>query len=270
MIAEELYPKIVVFHNALANPLTFLDSIKEGSPFVKNWQKWYDLGTQTFFTEYPEVVTTNFPTDDLWKERWVGISNPVAREAGDVFYACTKIYHDTYRPEMPEWRAPAPFILSHDSKLMNGHLAMQYHTDFQIARTNMPGFKFWITALLYVNDDYEGGEIAFKIFKDAAQMSRNAEFDRLRYKPKAGDMLVIPAHHPYWHGVCKTTTNQKVFLRMFWGYRSLGSPEWLENEKLHEPGAWAAMEEKRAAKEVDSGEVFMGTVEETVNGNEIS
>lgn len=261
MIAEELYPKVMVFHNALTNPSTFHDALKQGSPYVKNWGKWYDLGSQTFFTQYPEVVTAKFPTEEQWADQWKNISNIAAREAGNIFYSCTKQYHDTYQPEMPEWRAPSPFILSHDSKLMNGHLAMQYHTDFQMARTNMPGFKFWITALLYINDDYEGGEIAFKVFKDPTKMSNDAEFDRFKYKPRAGDMLVLPSHHPYWHGVCKTTTNQKLFIRMFWGYKYDGSPEWLANEKLHPPGVWASIDEKRAEEELNSGKFFMGTVE---------
>ncbi len=261
MIAEELYPKIMVFHNTITNLDIFQDALKQGSPYVKNWGKWYDLGSQTFFTEYPEVVTTGFPTEEQWADQWKDISNTAARESGNIFYACSKKYYETYQPEMPEWRAPAPYILSHDSKLINGQLAMQYHTDFIISKTNVPGFKFWITALLYINDDYEGGEISFKIFKDATKMSSDAEFDRFKYKPRAGDMLIIPSHHPYWHGVCKTTSNQKLFIRMFWGYNYAGSPEWLANEKLYTPEVWASMENKRVEEETNSGKVFMGTVE---------
>lgn len=270
MIAEELYPQIMVFHNALDNPEEFEQLLSPGSPHVRTWTNWYDLGKQSFFTVYPEVVTTQFPTKEQWDKGWEGVTNPVARQVGEVFYSCTKHYAETYQVVMPEWRAPIPFILSHESKSNNGQLAMQYHTDFKMAETDMPGFKFWLTALLYVNDDYEGGEIAFKIFKDETKVSRDAEFDRLRYKPRAGDMLVLPAHHPYWHGVRKTLTNRKLFLRMFWGYNSEGTEEWRANERLHGREKWANMEAERASREVNSGQWFMGTVEETDNGHEVS
>lgn len=270
MIAEELYPRIMVFHNALENPQEFEESLQEGSPYVKPWTNWYDLGKQSFFTSYPEVATPKFPTVDEWEGEWINVANPIARLAGQILYACTRQYVERYEVNMPEWRAPVPFILSHDSRSSNGQLAMQYHTDFKMAETDMPGFKFWLTCLLYVNDDYEGGEIAFKIFKDDTSLSRTAECDCFRYKPRAGDMLILPSHHPYWHGVRKTLNNRKLFLRMFWGYNSLGTEEWRANERLYGKDKWASMEEERAKREVNSGQWFMGTVEETDTKYEVS
>lgn len=257
----------MVFHNAIQNPNEFADSVKDGSPYVRPWMDWYHLGRQTHFNYYPDFKSPTFPTLNEWDSHYSAVNNPIARETADVFYKCTKLYIDKHNIEIPNWSHYSPFILTHEARTMDGTLAMQYHTDFKMAETENPGYKFWLTCLLYVNDDYEGGEIAFKIFADENNVSITDPFDHLKYKPKAGDMLILPAHHPYYHGVCKTLTNSKLFLRMFWGYEYDGSAQWKANQELYGADVWANMEKERLAQEFKQSKWMMGAVEEQPKGN---
>jgi hypothetical protein len=265
MNIEELHDKILVFHNAIADPVAFEKALSPGSPDIRQWSNWYHLGEQTHFVYYPDFKDEVFPTKSTWDQHFSAVSSPVAREAAEVFYTCTSEYVRRYSVNIPNWSHYSPFILTHSAKAMDGTLAMQYHTDFKMAETENPGYKFWITCLLYVNDDYEGGEIAFKVFERADNISENDPFIHLKYKPKAGDMLILPAHHPYYHGVCKTLSNRKLFLRMFWGYEYDGSPEWKANELKYGPEVWGEMEKARLAEEFKTSKWMMGAVEEKVN-----
>ena len=261
MIVEELYPRIIVFRDVIEDVEKFSDMLKDGSEFVKPWTDWYALGKETNFKSYPSIKTEKFPSQEEWGATYGALQNIPAKQSLDIFYNCTKIYVEKYNIEMPNWLHPAPYILTHLAKNDDKNLTMNYHTDFVMAKTHNPGFKFWITGLLYVNDNYEGGEISFKIFKNNDEVIDGDDFEYFSYKPKSGDFLVIPSHHPYYHGVKKTTTNSKLFIRMFWGYDYLGSEEWLANEKKYGKEIWEKMENDRVKSE--TGKWFKGAVEET-------
>jgi hypothetical protein len=135
-------------------------------------------------------------------------------------------------------------------------VAMHYHTDFQQEKREEPGFKPYITCTMYLNDDYEGGEIAFKILKD------DKSIDEIVYKPKAGDILVFPSDEPYYHGVGLTTNGQKYFVRSFWDYYFPGSPNWHAGLEKYGTETWAQMELEREKSERQSGRYnLMGSAE---------
>jgi len=64
-----------------------------------------------------------------------------------------------------------------------------------------------ITTLLFLNDDFDGGEIEFSHlrFKDGS---------RVVFKPKAGEMIVFPSHGLFAHEVKKV--NGKRFAMVKW------------------------------------------------------
>lgn len=262
MNREELYPKILVFHDAIKDPKAFEEMLTDGSPHVHPWKDWYHLGRESHFTDYPNFLSNSFPTRAQWDSHYSAVNNPVAAETASIFYETTSQYISKYEIEIPNWSHYGPFLLTHLAKPIDGTLAMQYHTDFKMAETDNPGYKFWITCLLYVNDDYQGGEIAFKVFADENNVSENDPFVHFKYKPRAGDMLILPAHHPYYHGVCKTLSNSKLFIRMFWGFEYEGSPEWKHNEEKYGKEVWAGMEKERLALEFRESKWMMGAVEE--------
>jgi hypothetical protein len=88
---------------------------------------------------------------------------------------------------------------------------MAYHTDYVGYDDAQPDFA--LTCTMYINDNYEGGDVAFKVGKD----------DYV-YKPQAGDVMVFPSGHPDLlseenvcvHGVKKITSGLKYFIRIFY------------------------------------------------------
>jgi hypothetical protein len=58
---------------------------------------------------------------------------------------------------------------------------------FRVHADHGPAYNCTVSAVIYLNDDYEGGEIAFP------------RLDKLVYKPKAGDIAIFPSNYIYEH-----------------------------------------------------------------------
>ena len=256
MEPKELYPKVLVFENGLEKPDEFLDKIMNSEEYVKPWTQWYHLGKETFFTEYSWIKTEKFPTQEEWDKQFANIKNPLAKQIADLFYNYTKQYANKYNVNIQNWSHGTPYLLIHDAKESDKNLAMQYHTDFIMSQKDNPGYKHWLTCLIYLNDDYEGGEVAFKVYKN------DVDYDYFVYKPKAGDVFICPAYSPYYHGVHKTKTNYKAFIRLFWGFDYEGSPEWLDNQSKYGVAEWDKMEKERLDFEFKTSKWMKGSVEE--------
>jgi hypothetical protein len=78
-------------------------------------------------------------------------------------------------------------------------VGIQYYESFNFVKYDGPGTHFkvhadhgptyvcTVSAVIYLNDDYEGGEISFP------------RFNNLVIKPKAGDIVVFPSTYIYEH-----------------------------------------------------------------------
>lgn len=256
MIREEIYPKVIVYHDAMPNCEEFLRISQTSTKYSTEITEWYTLGNQNMIKNYPHLMFEHFPNADEWKQSFEPMDNPLTDMASNAFYASTSDYVESNSISIPNWVHGTPTINSHFAKSKDEFLAMQYHTDFIMSQTNCRGFKHWVTCNIYLNDDYDGGELSFKIFKN------NTEFDFVKYKPRAGDALVFPSHPPYFHGVHKTLKKEKYFIRMFWGYNYEGSPEWLANEQLYGAETWAKMEKQRIDFENKSSMWMKGHLDE--------
>jgi hypothetical protein len=102
---------------------------------------------------------------------------------------------------------------------------LPYHIDTG-AYKGEPGTLNILSATLYLNDDYEGGQISFV----------NEFFDTVvNYKPKAGDVLIFPGDRPFFHAALSTSGTNKYFARHFLTWNSTGSEEYRNNlEKFGE------------------------------------
>lgn len=256
MIREEIYPNVVVYHDAIPQHQEFLEIAKTSTEYATDWTDWYTLGRQSSIIGYPHLKFEHFPTLDEWDSRFINIENPLVNMISNAFYMSTADYVKSNFFEIPNWVHGAPTIHSHFVKTKDQFLAMQYHTDLIMSEIECRGFKHLITCNVYLNDEYEGGELSFKIFKN------DTDFDFFKYKPAAGDALVFPSHSPYFHGVHKTLKTDKYFMRMFWGYDYAGSSVWLENEKKYGAEQWAKIERARADAENKSSMWMRGHVEE--------
>jgi len=88
--------------------------------------------------------------------------------------------------------------------------SMDWHTDFVPQREESED-NFLVTCNIYINDDYTGGEIGFKIGEDI-----------VTYKPKAGEVIVFPSGSPhfpidkkYLHHALIANESNKYFSRNY-------------------------------------------------------
>lgn len=108
----------------------------------------------------------------------------------------------------------------HDPKNNKYNLPMNYHVDNMNANLSDKGTKLAITVTMYLNDDYEGGEISFY---------DSVENKIYNYKPRPGDVTVFPSFEPFYHGVLPMSGNTRYLVRCFLMYEYEGSDEWKEN-----------------------------------------
>lgn len=239
----ELYPRVDVYRNVLADPEAMYQTMKKseldanGQYFLKTWDPWSHFGTYTQSKNEDIDVT-----DASIKE------HPRYIEEKDFVQKVQKAYDDVlmdyvhrHRLDLPDgWRFSGCSYSKYNDQIdsLSNKMTMQYHTDFITSQRDMPGDKFYITCTMYINDDYEGGDIEF--FVDG---------ELVNHKPKAGDILVFPSREPYFHGVKTIYNGNKFFVRNFIMTPFNGTEEWLENQKRHGAYNWMKKEFERCSYE---------------------
>lgn len=219
-----LDPNVIVFHNVLSDPDDYIDYYEENA----DWRGWYGFGRQVdcraiAITGSPAMPTMERIEEEIIEAGEFAQQDKYLREVAEVFLNATEFYIAHTGKTLPNWSIQ-PWGLARyipDENLIgNDELTMNYHTDYVIKDSESPGSKFAITAVIYPNDDYEGGEISFRVIGDSGI---EKEFD---YKPKAGDMVMFPAEHPYYHGVRRLYKAPKYITRLYWSYEYEGSEVW--------------------------------------------
>lgn len=181
------------------------------------------------FSEWVPWATFGEYVDNIYPEK--NFDEPRAQEEGEAIQCVNKIFKETtdyYLNEFnlvydPEWRIMGPSFcryfeevgghFNHLSDNPGEELAMTYHTDYVYQDRYEDSWKFILTCTMYLNDDYEGGDLKFKL---------NDEF--FEYKPKAGDVVVFPSGHPdllsengtMFHAVGAIRKSPKFFIRCFY------------------------------------------------------
>jgi hypothetical protein len=195
------------------------------------------------------AIFKEFPTLEEWrksknyKETAIGKDQYFESQIGDLFYYTTKLYKESNNILLDSWAEDGWNIAKYIPNLKDhSEYAMMYHTDFQREFAYEPGLKFGITAVFYLNDNYTGGEVVFKIVdKDNPSITKKD----YTYKPEEGDILVFPSKHPYYHGVKAVTEGNKYIIRHYWRYDYSGHPLWLKLQEKYGEDVWRDIEEKR-------------------------
>jgi hypothetical protein len=233
----ELYPKVDVYRNVLKDPaqlyevMNASEKTSEGKYFLKTWDPWAHFGTYTQKKDIREVSAEIQSTEMFIKEK------AFVEEVEAAYSKVIADYIERHNIELPEgWRFSGSSYSKYHAGVDNlkSKLTMQYHTDHITSQKDMPGDKFSITCTMYINDDYDGGDIEFYI---------NGQF--INHKPKAGDILVFPSTEPYYHGVKTINSNEKFFVRNFIMTPHNGTEEWLANQRKFGAYKWAKMEQER-------------------------
>jgi hypothetical protein len=233
----ELYPNIDVYRNVLKDVdqmySVMNDSEKnsKGKYFLKTWDPWAHFGTYSQKKDSKEILA-----DTLSHEMFIKEKNFV-EEVEEAYNKVILDYVQRHKINLPDgWRFSGCSYSKYNANIdtLLNNMTMQYHTDHITSQKDMPGDKFFITCTMYINDDYEGGDIEFYVDKKL-----------INHKPQAGDILVFPSTEPYFHGVKTINTNEKFFVRNFIMTPHNGTEEWLENQRKFGAYRWAKMEQER-------------------------
>jgi hypothetical protein len=233
----ELHPKIDVYRDVLANPAELYETMNKsektsnGEYFLKTWDPWAHFGTYTQAKHISEVSLDAQSNEMFIKEK------KFVEEVEAAYDKVISDYVERHGIVLPEgWHFSGCSYSKYHAKIdtLQNNMTMQYHTDHITSQKDMPGDKFFITCTMYINDDYDGGDIEFYV---------DGKF--INHKPKAGDILVFPSTEPYFHGVKTINTNEKFFVRNFIMTPHNGTEEWLANQRKFGAYRWAKMEAER-------------------------
>jgi len=233
----ELYPKVDIYRNVLKDPnqlyavMNESEKTSEGKYFLKTWDPWAHFGTYTQKKDPREVSA------EIQKEEMFIKEKQFVEEVEEAYNKVILDYVERHGIDLPDgWHFSGCSYSKYHANIdtLNNSMTMQYHTDHITSQKDMPGDKFSITCTMYINDDYEGGDIEFYV-----------DGNLINHKPQAGDILVFPSTEPYFHGVKTINTNEKFFVRNFIMTPHNGTEEWLANQRKFGAYRWAKMEQER-------------------------
>ena len=169
-------------------------------------------------------------------------SDIYAKKYLQLFYDTTKQYCDSLKINLNNWVFDTSDIAKYNANAgVSETRAMSYHTDYQQEKSMEPGNKFNTTCLFYLNDNYEGGDLCFRIFNDEL----TEIIEEISYKPSAGDIVIFPAIHPFYHGVKIVESGFKYIIRSYWRYWYDGDEAYLKEQAMYSEEEWELIKKER-------------------------
>jgi hypothetical protein len=200
---EDLGSGIFVYHDVLPQELNIINRLEEniGTHALFSWSPAY-VGYQELMPAYRDCVDFKFKKTDL-----VPYKNKFSLNLQDLWqdvYDRKKVAVEHYRGqhnlgELRYWEA-FNFV-----KYGPGHHFGE-HAD------HGHSYNCTVSLVGYVNDDYEGGELYFRLQK-------------LNIKPKAGDLFIFPSNYMYPHQAMPVTSGIKYSIVTMLDY----------SDKYHDP-----------------------------------
>ena len=233
----EIYPKVFVYRNILKDIEKMYQTMKQsdidadGKYFLKKWTPWSHFGTYSSIKHTDEIDQNTINENRFIEEK------EFADQAQAAYDKVIDHYVKINNVNLPDgWRFSGMSFSKYFDQIdtLSNKMTMQYHTDHITSQKDMPGEKFFITCTMYINDDYEGGDIEFYV-----------NGNLINHKPKAGDILVFPSTEPYYHGVKTIYNGQKFLVRNFIMHTFAGTQEWLDNQVRFGAYKWAKIEAAR-------------------------
>lgn len=264
-------PQVVIYKGLLKSPDQILDVLKESQlnfkedSFFPMWQDWSpgnnNKGSMVTVRVFENSIEPNendsetvsqqknvarkiYEAFDIAKDNflkdWAGKGSwPDLITNWDVSDKKTWFNHDF---NVLSYQSIENDPNVHDPKNNKYNLPMNYHVDNMKANLDNKGTKLAVTVTMYLNDDYEGGEISFY---------DSVENKIYNYKPKPGDVTVFPSFEPFYHGVLPMSGNTRYLIRCFLMYDYEGSDEWKEDSMKYPP---EELEEKYKEKRMKAFE----------------
>lgn len=237
----KLHDKVWVFKNALNNSKEMLNY------YLTNYEDraipWYEFGFHILiptsgrcFESFPGKDDWQTFTDENFSDKEDKVSNnQYVKDLFKVFHESSEQYFGSVKVNYDNWCWDSVDIAYYkDGMGVNEAQGMNYHTDFQEERKEDPGLKFGTTCLFYLNDDYDEGGINLIELSDDKETLINHIF----YKPGAGDLIMFPSGHPFYHSPMIAKNGSKALIRAYWRYQYPGSEAWHAEKNQNTEEDW--------------------------------
>jgi hypothetical protein len=235
--AYKISEGIILYKNIVKNAEQILSFFKDAEMYqedtylMKKFYQWGDYGIMTevesesFHDFTPEFFNPNDTEQVKQKECLSSIYDAYKFVKKDFMdqYGEKDIWPDSYKKVdlFNEAQSAKIAFLKYDQKNVLKYVDRKtnynftaFHSDYFNQDMDTPGYKLIFTVMLYLNDDYEGGEICFW---DGEKI--------IGYKPKAGDIVVFPSCEPFYHGVLNIYNGNRYAIRINYYITTDGSEE---------------------------------------------
>lgn len=194
------YGKIHYYKNVINDPYKLIDLIESTDSYlnentsITKWKKWSASNDEYIFGEQKWVLDSiNNETDDLLLF--------INKEIKDTINKYSSKYAEEHKIELG-YLTPLSISKYYMGKRMGLHVD-SYDNDSDGQDKISPT----ISVVVYLNDDYEGGELFFKNQK-------------VNIKPSAGSIVIFPSNMPYLHESKVITKGIKYMSPGFWYKKS--------------------------------------------------
>ncbi len=242
---KKINESVWVFKNAIKNSEAFIEHFEKN----REWKDWFTFGKVTDGSSLGIQAFESFPSPQEWEdskqygERDLGQNYYFENQIQDLFYYSTKLYVEANNVSLDNWVSDGWNVAKYIPNLENHpDYAMMHHTDFQREFSYNPGLKFGVTAVCYLNEDYDGGEVMFRFLDENDPSIIKEDYT---YKPQKGDIVVFPSGPPHYHGVKAITSGEKYIIRNYWRYEYPGHPLWLKLQEKYGEDIWRQLEDQR-------------------------
>lgn len=226
MDKKVLHEKIYYYENAILNFDKVMSSISELQDLHKdNGSKFWQVWTSSNDSDYVYGETTSFNLEEIqalespYQDKMIFIYNNIM----DALYRVSKDYAES----IGDPDEPRLFPVFNIKKYNTGS-NMGAHFD------QLDGDKtLRYSLVMYLNDDYEGGEVSFKISDYVNTQSEPApdiDYDiavadkriDVGIKPKANSVVIFPSSAPYYHTAHIVKSGYKYMVPGHWIHNSMG------------------------------------------------
>lgn len=214
-----LETNVYYYTNVIDNPYDFLDIVEstefqDCENYISRWEEWNSCSGQEYNYGIKKTVYKKENMDN-------NVSEYIFNTINDAFYKVCKDYAEQHN-DLEEPKLYPGFNIQ---KYKTG-ASMGAHFDQQEGDTRL---KY--SLVMYLNDDYEGGEISFTIQSPDAPIIKNQpnidydvaivdQKDLITFgiKPEAGSVIIFPSSPPYHHTAHLVKSGYKYIIPMHWMY----------------------------------------------------
>ena len=203
MDREILEEKVYYYTNVIEDPKKLVDAIENDNK--DEWGEWMACSGQHYVYGTDKTIAPSEGNDYIYKtleKAFDDVARDYAKAQGII--------------DEPKLFPQYPIKKYQPGTFMGAHFDQQEGDE-----------RLKVSFVMYLNDDYEGGEISFTIASpggiltgarppsdfDLAEKDTNYTF---AVKPKAGSIIVFPPSPPYHHTAHLVKSGEKIMVPQHW------------------------------------------------------